>query len=93
MKHPAIEKTYDQCRYLLFRLEDYRNGFRNEFATKDNISKDIHSEIEEEIKTIVADVYILSELLFNIQNAETEEDIIQIIRDRENNKDNKNVLV
>jgi hypothetical protein len=92
MKHHAIEKIYDKCRYLLFQLEDYRIVFRNEFSTRDNISKDIHSEIEEELKTITADIYTLSELLFNIQNSETEEDIMQIIRERKNNKD-KNVLV
>jgi hypothetical protein len=93
MKHPAIEKTYDKCRYLLFQIEDYRTDFRNEFRAKNNIDQDICSEVEEEIRTITADIYTLSELLFNILNEETEENLIQIIRDRKNNKDIKNVLV
>jgi hypothetical protein len=93
MNDPAIDKLYETCRYHLFQIEHARADFRNEFRIKSNINKDISFEIEEEFKTMTADVYALAELLFNIINEETEENLIQIIRDRENNKDNKHVLV
>jgi len=70
----------------LDQLEHARADFKNEFRVADNIDKDISLAIDDGMKTIVADACILSELLFNLLNAETEDNLKQIMEDLKTEK-------
>jgi len=76
MNSAAITNLYENCReLLLYQMEHYRSDFQNDYKCKSPAEKGILNEIDESIKTITADIFLLSEFLSNILYAENEEEL------------------
>ena len=77
MKSIAISNLYENCReLLLYQMEHYRGDYQNDYKCKSHTEKEILKEIDETIKTLTADIFLLSEFLSNILSAENEEELL-----------------
>jgi hypothetical protein len=61
-------------------MEHYRSDFQNDYKCKSPADREILNEIDESIKTITADIFLLSEFLSNILSAENVEELLVALK-------------
>jgi hypothetical protein len=77
----AILKLYKNCReLLLFQMEHFRFDLQNEFRAENPTEKKVLNEIDETMKSISVDIFLLSEFLTDVQNAESEEELFNALK-------------
>ncbi len=57
----ALKKVSENCRFLMFQLNDYKENFENEFGATSKTEKQFLQEIKSDFDTITADVLIFRE--------------------------------
>ena len=70
----AIMELYENVRNNIQVVENYRCRFRNSFPARNKLQRNILAQIEEETKTIEADLLNLVNLLYDLSLCETEDD-------------------
>ena len=75
----ALNNLYETLRLVCLQFPNYITDFENDFQPRTELDKKISSAIKESLKTCLDGVFTSTDLLYNIVNAETNNEIISYI--------------
>ncbi len=77
----VLEKLNSNVNLICNQWTHFISDFENEFSIKSKLDKQISETVKESMKTCLADSYISSELIFNLINAEDDNEIITFLEE------------
>ena len=75
----ALNNLYETLRLVCLQFPNYITDFDNDFQQKTELDKKISSTIKDSLKTCLDGAFTSTDLLYNIVNAETDNEIISYI--------------
>ena len=79
MNKDTLNNLYENLRLICLQFPNYITDFDNDFQLKTELDKKISSTIKESLKTCLDAAFTSTDLLYNIVNAETDNEIISYI--------------
>ena len=77
----ALLNLQKNCReLLLLQMEHFRFDLQNDFRPVNEIEKKVLNEIDETMKSITVDIFLLSGFLTDVQNCESEEELFNALK-------------
>ena len=75
----ALNNLYENLRLICLQFPNYITDFDNDFQPKTEFDKKISAAIKDSLKTCLDGAFTSTDLLYNIVNAETDNEIISYI--------------
>ena len=79
MNQDALNNLYESLRLVCLQFPNYITDFDNDFQSKTEFDKKISAAIKDSLKTCLDGAFTSTDLLYNIVNAETDNEIISYI--------------
>lgn len=79
----ALNNLYENLRLVCYQFPNYLSDFENEYYSKTDLDKKISEAVKEKLKTCLTDTFNSTELVYNIINAETDNEVIGYIDSEE----------
>ena len=76
MNQDALNNLYESLRLVCLQFPNYITDFENDFQLKTEFDKKISAVIKDSLKTCLDGAFTVTDLLYNIVNAETDNEII-----------------
>ena len=75
----ALNNLYENLRLVCYQFPNFLSDFQNEYYAKTDLDKKISEAIRVKLKTCLTDTFNSTDLVYNIINAETDNEIIGYI--------------
>jgi len=75
----ALNNLYENLRLGCYQFPNFLSDFQNEYYAKTDLDKKISEAVKDSLKTCLTDTFNSTDLLYNIINAETDNEIIGYI--------------
>ncbi len=75
----ALNNLYENLKLVCYQFPNYLSDFENEYYSKTDLDKKVSAAVKEKLKTCLADAFNSTDLVYNIINAETDNEIISYI--------------
>jgi len=79
MNKDVLNNLYESLRLICLQFPNYITDFDNDFQQKTELDKKISSAIKNSLKTCLDGAFTSTDLLYNIVNAETDDEIISYL--------------
>ncbi len=79
MNQDALNNLYENLRLICLQFPNYITDFDNDFQQKTELDKKISAVIKDSLKACLDGAFASTDLLYNIVNAETDNEIISYI--------------
>ena len=76
MNRDALNNLYENLRLICLQFPNYITDFDNDFQQRTELDKKISAAIKDSLKTCLDGAFSSTDLLYNIVNAETDNEII-----------------